>query len=392
MHIKNGSMKNSLCCCAAALSVLTACMERESPSRQTLPSDFTPPGLAKMFSNLPLETTHLQEAYNAVGHSSGNGYDEEYTLGCLIDSPGAGVGDSPASKAESAKAYASPLRDLLRDYLASQPLTRGSSPDDLLRLLSKTDFQLYWPYSDHWDGKTFPVITFDPGSGSETNYGYRISIGADGQRKVDSVFVDEALAAEVPVWVFNSNSDAQFSPLRPATHQSSVSEDYGRGGTVTFARPRRLLLKSFKMNRNFDSWFGGASEFWVKCGSVDGFNATTDAELKLFYPSVTDFMIVVKRRDVGVELPYEAILVGDFTPQLEKLVFMITEDDGGTRTNWKCNAVVKIQSKTYGFEVDMPYNEKDDIVWRGQLSARYFEEEDTVHGRFGDVEISFELE
>ena len=194
------------------------------------------------------------------------------------------------------------------------------------------------------------------------------------------------------MWVFNSNSDAQFSPLRPATHQSSVSEDYGRGGTVTFARPRRLLLKSFKMNRNFDSWFGGASEFWVKCGSVDGFNATTDAELKLFYPSVTDFMIVVKRRDVGVELPYEAILVGDFTPQLEKLVFMITEDDGGTRTNWKCNAVVKIQSKTYGFEVDMPYNEKDDIVWRGQLSARYFEEEDTVHGRFGDVEISFELE
>ena len=149
-------MKNSLCCCAAALSVLTACMERETPSRQTLPSDFTPPGLAKMFSNLPLETTHLQEVYNAVGHSSGNGYDEEYTLGCLIDSPGAGVGDSPASKAESAKAYASPLRDLLRDYLASQPVTRGSSPDDLLRLLSKTDFQLYWPYSDHWDGKTFP--------------------------------------------------------------------------------------------------------------------------------------------------------------------------------------------------------------------------------------------
>ena len=385
-------MKNFICCAAAALFALAACVERESPDSQPLPDDFTPPGLAKMFSNLPLESVHLQEVYNAVGHSSGNGYDEEYTLGCLIDSPGSGVGDSPASKAAAAKAYATPLRELLRDYLASRPLTRRSSPDKLLRLLSKTDFQLYWPYSDQWDGKTFPVITFDPGSGAETNYGYRISIGDDGQRIVDSVFVDEALAAEVPVWVFNSNSDAQFSPLRPATHQSSVSEDYGNGGSAAFARPRRLLLKSFKMNRNFDSWFGGASEFWVKCGSVDGFNATTDAELKLFYPSVTDFMIVVKRRDVGEELPYEAILVGDFTSQMEKLVFMITEDDGGTRTNWKCNAVVKIQSKSYGFEVDMPYNEKDDIVWRGQLSARYFEEEDTVHGRFGDVEISFELE
>ncbi|MBP5382763.1 MAG: hypothetical protein J6Y45_05365, partial [Bacteroidales bacterium] len=196
-------MKNFICCAAAALFVLAACVERESPDSQPLPDDFTPPGLAKMFSNLPLESVHLQEVYNAVGHSSGNGYDEEYTLGCLIDSPGSGVGDSPASKAAAAKAYDTPLRELLRDYLASRPLTRGNSPDKLLRLLSKTDFQLYWPYSDQWDGKTFPVITFDPGSGAETNYGYRISIGNDGQRIIDSVFVDEALAAEVPVWVFN---------------------------------------------------------------------------------------------------------------------------------------------------------------------------------------------
>ena len=71
---------------------------------------------------------------------------------------------------------------------------------------------------------------------------------------------------------------------------------------------------------------------------------------------------------------------------------MITEDDGGTLTNWKADAVVKIQSKTYGFSIDLPYNEKDDIVWRGQLSARFFEEADIVRGRFGDVEASFELD
>ena len=51
-----------------------------------------------------------------------------------------------------------------------------------------------------------------------------------------------------------------------------------------------------------------------------------------------------------------------------------------------------IKSKSYGFDVDIPYNEKDDIVWRGQLSARYFEEEDVVSGRFGDVIVNFELD
>ena len=204
---------------------------------------------------------------------------------------------------------------------------------------------------------------------------------------VDSVFVDEALAVEQPVWVFNSNSDAAFTPLK-LTEAAAFSES----AQVPLARHRKLLLRSFKMKRNYDSWFGGASEFWVKCGSVEGFNAATDAELHLFYPSVTDFMIVVKRRYVNKELPFDAILVGDFTTQLDKIVFMITEDDGGTRTNWKAEAVVKIQSKTYGFTIDIPYNEKDDIVWRGQLSARFFEEADLVRGRFGDVEAVFELD
>ena len=145
------------------------------------------------------------------------------------------------------------------------------------------------------------------------------------------------------------------------------------------------------MLRNYDSWFGGASEFWVRVGSVEGFNATTDEELKLYYPSVTDFMIVVRRRDLGKDLPYEALLVSDFTPQLDKLAFLLVEDDGGSRTQWKAEVAVKIQSKSYGVSIDIPYNEKDDIVWRGQLSARFFEEEDVVTGRFGDVVCSFEL-
>ena len=175
---------------------------------------------------------------------------------------------------------------------------------------------------------------------------------------------------------------------------SVISTGAKRSGEIPSptSRPRRLMLRSFRMLRNYDSWFGGASEFWVRCGSVDGFTASTDAELKLYTPSVTDFMIVVKRRNVDKEIPYQAILVTDFTNQLDKLAFLIVEDDGGTRTNWRCQASVKIQSKSYGFDIDIPYNEKDDVVWRGQISARFFEEQDVVVGRFGDVICSFELD
>lgn len=266
---------------------------------------------------------------------------------------------------------------------------------------------MYWPYSENWDGETFPLITFDPGYGAESNYGYSVSFLEDGTRKIDSVYVDERVAMKRPVWVLNSNSDSGFSPVDlfstmlptrgeergiqplPACSDSSQSRTTA---ATSGTRYRKLMMKSFKMLRHYDSWFRGASEFICKIGSVEGFTASTEAELKLYSPSVTDFVIVVKRKYLGKELPFESLLVSDFSEQLDKLAFLVTEDDGGTRTNWRCQASVKIQSKTYGFDIDIPYNEKDDIVWRGQLSKQFFEEQDLVSGRFGDVIITFELE
>ena len=87
--------------------------------------------------------------------------------------------------------------------------------------------------------------------------------------------------------------------LKPEPGQSLVGEE----------ESRMLFIKSFQALRNYDSWFGGASEFFIKCGAVDGFKAATDAELKTYTPSVTDFMVVVKRRQVGKIIPLDALLL-----------------------------------------------------------------------------------
>lgn len=425
----------------SAIWILASCINQvepfERPSDEP-PFELTAAGLAGMFASLPMEPAHLREVYDAVGHSSGNGYDEEYTLDSLLLRPGAGVG--PRTRAASS-GYDRPLRELVRDFLSSRPAATRSGVDDLMDLIASSGYQLYWPYSDSWDGESYPVITFDPGYGAESNYGYELAPGPSGAVIADTLEVTEAMAMTRPVWVVNSNSDAAFTPLElfaraPSKTAAAVFDNYppappGDGGKVppetplcrpsasgaplrtgagadsvfddyppasltpaipAGSRPRKLLLRSFKMLRNYDSWFGGASEFFVKCGCVDGFSASTDAEIRAFSPNVTDFMIVVKRRDLGRDIPYEAIMVTNFTSQMDNIAFFIMEDDGGTRTNWKCDLTVKIQSKSYGVTVDIPYNEKDDIVWRGQLSRQFFEEEDVVYGRFGDVSCSFELE
>ena len=394
--------------------------------------------VAQLLSEINIGEQQIREVSDAVSSSSDNGYDEEYTMRDLFRTPGAGVGDSalPDKAVPAARSYAAPLKDMIREHLLSRgtpSLARSSVPcteedrlasaEEFLAELESSDIQIYWPFSEDWDGKTLPVITFDPCDGSETNIGYRVSEGQDGERIVEEVVVDEQMASERPVWVINRNDDAAYTSIEMLRKQDP---EWGSGGSIivkprkSLVRPtvygripgfsavpagsscpdtesavqpsvRTLILKDFTMLRNYDPWFAGASEFFVKIGSVEDFTASTEAELKLYNPAVTDFMIVVKRKYVGKPRPFNAVLVSEWTDQLEKCALMITEDDGGTRTSWKCSAVVKIASKSYGFEINLPFNTRDDIVWRGQLGRKYLEANDCKTGHFGDVDLTFEI-
>ena len=347
--------------------------------------------VAKILSDLPLESEHLDEVYDAVSASSGHGYDEEYRLTDLFEAPGAGVGDSPQTRATKAGGYTMPLRELFANYLTDKYGTKAGAADveRYINALSDSDMQIYWPYSEEWNGKDFPIVTFDPGYGAEANYGYEVRIDSHGAHVVDSVIV----------WVINRNDDAAFTPFELFEENTGTKaskdkdKDKGQGDSKEYI----LSIRDFKMLRNYDSWFGGASEFFIKTGAVDGFKATKDEDLKNYSPSLTDLMVVIKRSQLNRKVPFNALLLTNFTEQMEKIAFMVIEDDGGTTTNWKCSAVVKCNSKQYGFELNIPYKDKDDIVWRGQLTRNYFDDVfakggGTLTGRFGDVEITFALE
>ena len=382
--------------CALALASCAGQKDQLDLSEETQDL-FSLSDVAKILSDLPLETEHLDEVFDAVSSSSGHGYDEEYRLTELFTAPGAGVGDSPQTRATKAAGYKTPLRDLLSDYLANRYGTKAGAADveRYINALSESDMQIYWPYSEEWDGKSFPIVTFDPGYGAESNYGYEVRIDAQGAHVVDSVIVTEQVAMERPVWVINRNGDAAFTPLE--LFEEPVPTKGGKDKTPVDEKEFIFSIKDFKMLRNYDSWFGGASEFFIKTGAVDGFKATKDEDLKNYSPSLTDLMIVVKRSQVGKKIPFNAILLTNFTEQMEKIAFMVIEDDGGTTTSWKCSAVVKYNSKQYGFELEIPYKDKDDIVWRGQLTRNYFKDViekggGTLCGRLGDVEVTFSLE
>ena len=102
-------------------------------------------------------------------------------------------------------------------------------------------------------------------------------------------------------------------------------------------------------------------------------------------------MVVVRRKQVGEEILFNAILISEWTPALSNCALMVIEDDGGSRTTWKCNAVVKVSSKSYGFEIELPLSSRDDIAWRGSLTRNYIERYSGTVGHFGDIDMVLEL-
>lgn len=375
--------------------------------------------VAQMLSELPMEPVHFKEVHRAVSSSSGNGYDEEYMMRDLFASPGRGVGEEDSGKSgnsveEHSKSLSDilPLRDLIIQYAENRAATKASGFDPGLWLesLSSSDIQIYWPYSEDWDGETQPVFTYDPGDGSQVGVGWKVDTDERGARSVRKIEVDEKYAAAYPVWVVNRNSDSGYTSLDVMRREHPEWDNGGGaliiGGPVSSRAPgvplpeegtkaassvKTLILKDFTMRRHYDTWLAGGSEFFIKAGSVNDFVASTEAELQLYVPAVTDFMVVVKRKQLGQALPFNTVLVSDWTSQLTQVAFMIVEDDGGSLTQWKCSAVVKVASKSYGFDISLPFNTRDDIVWRGQLSRRYIEATDKIAGHFGDVDITFEV-
>ncbi len=401
-------MKSIFMTAVIALCVATACEQVDHSGEIDVPqkSSVSLDDVAKLLSALPIENCHLQEVYDAVSSSSENGYDEEYMMRDLFSSPGSGVGMDKETKATRAASYSNPLKDLISDYLKSKTKSGGGSelncmsPEEYLQELENSDIQIYWPSSENWDEGQLPIVTFDPGNGAEVNVGYKITEDDNGERSVEEIVVDESMAGSQPVWVVNRNDDSSYRTLEMIRKDNP---EWGTGGGSIVITPtgtkspdseadgvvKSLVLKDFKMRRNYDCWFAGASEFVFKCGSVEGFTASTEAELKLYSPQITDFVLVVKRKQVNQTIPLNVMLVSQWTEQLDNIVFLLTEDDGGTRTEWKCSAVVKIKSKSYGFEMSLPFNSKDDLVWRGQLSSKYLEKYSDVTSRFGDVDVTF---
>lgn len=150
----------------------------------------SPKAVAEALAHLHPDKEICEEVHSAVRASVALGLDESYYFAEVFG------GDERISK--TAKIGRS-----LQAKLESLPT--GHSIKELFTLIGEdtyymNHYQIYWPYSEKWDGNTKPTITFQSEAGvpQDKGVGYRIL-----NDRIEEVSVDEEYAKTHPVWIIN---------------------------------------------------------------------------------------------------------------------------------------------------------------------------------------------
>lgn len=133
----------SVCLCSCELE------ENNNPvPKEDKQINLYPEQLAGIMAQLPINNETVTEVFDAVSSSSQNGYDDEYTMTNLFDSPGSGVGENLIeSRSESKKHYSKPLKEMLKDYFKKSNTRTSTSAnfsvEDYINALQKSNMQIY---------------------------------------------------------------------------------------------------------------------------------------------------------------------------------------------------------------------------------------------------------
>lgn len=153
--------------------------------------------VAQLLASIEIDQAIMNEVKIGIDRSVNYGLDEEYRFADML---------SPSNSKLCRMGNTSSLIQKMSDKISHSLLKSSISSSDFFEYLSQNDIQIYWPYSEDWDGETLPVITFNPENGNEDwNYGYKQVKEADGTISIDTVIVDEVYVTENPVWIINRN-------------------------------------------------------------------------------------------------------------------------------------------------------------------------------------------
>ena len=345
--------------------------------------------IADVLSAVSLSDEIVTEVFDATQTAVNHGLDEAYYFADVFSS-------APKMVTRSTNhtiSLATELRKALRATRSLHSLTEET--------IQYGEYQIYWPYSDKWDGKTKPVITFVPEDLSQKwNYAYRQT-----EEGIDTIKVDEEYMKSHPVWIINK-AECRYADLPDFNNNEfekngivfqapqKKSQDQAASATVKHAPGNpiyTLYMGKFMCEHQFDYVWAGGSEFKVRMKSIMADNATSQTQIQNEidenkYMREQYHYIVVTRSQISdktwINL-YNVVLVDDWRPYANTASLTIFEDDGGGEKTYESDISVTMFGKSFTVKVKFPYGSDDDFVFHGKYWREYIfstnNDSNTVH-------------
>jgi len=182
------------------------------------------------------------DVHNAVNLSIKANLDEQYRIADILF-PGKSF--IPGLKSIETDCFSKKFRKALMNSNH-----KSSSGENLVAFILNNDVQIYWPYSEEWDGKTTPTITYYSFKNEHENIGLKKVKLLTGEIRIDTFLVNDEYAYKNPVWIVNFCDD----PLPKKGNNNS----YQKKGSISI---HQLSVGFVKSTKHYDPLFRGGDEY-----------------------------------------------------------------------------------------------------------------------------------
>lgn len=378
-------------------------VKEHSSSEKMSPRTLEQKELALFIAELPMKKDQYHEVFDAVTTASEDGLEEAYYFTEILASKPITnkIVNSYKSKSKYKRVGELMKEFYLQDSKYKKLTNNKKKTVSTLNLekIANSNLQIYWPYSENWDGRTAPAITFAPeNENQEWNYAYKKT-----ERGIDTIIVNEEYMMNNPVWIINT-SEEQYENL-PAFSKGQNS-NYNtlyinkEKDKVTSSKKNApipvysVFLGKFMSSHQYDKIWSGGSEFIIQLGNIEHFKIESADNLSSLDPHIARIKVPLSRKDIRKRRWKElnGLLLADWHPNSSDAGFMIYEEDQGRDEFWEIKVPIKIGgNKEVSIPIKIPYKSHDDMIYKTVISRNFILSTNNLQGstwvehRAGDV-------
>lgn len=316
--------------------------------------------VAQLMSSIDIDDKIVDEVKAGVNQSLKYGLDEVYRFTDILN-----IEESKVYRHSGISSLSQKMEIEYDDYAKQKEISNITS-SDFFNLLKNSDIQIYWPYSEIWNGTDKPIIVY----GSENNkYAYHPIKKSDNTIVVDTILITKSFLKENVVWVI-SNNDTPYEELPDFYNGEFVNKDgvffYSEYAMNVLNKNRDLTtpengvyLDKIQALQSFEGGLAGGPElqfYWCHADYMPGMAAPIGSYNAFRYNMSSNEV------EKEVQLNYR---IRPYWPREELTnALVVLEKDGGKDKTGTRELTYRVNGKDVNVIVSYPYEKHDEFVFK----------------------------